>query len=76
MPGRAADGRIYTVVDLTEDVAVLDGNHPLAGRALRFDLAVLSIAQADDDDDADDPATMPSFLAVAGADDEGHGQRH
>jgi FKBP-type peptidyl-prolyl cis-trans isomerase SlyD len=76
VPGQAADGRIYTIVDLTHDVAVLDGNHPLAGRALRFDLTVRSIEQADDDDDADDISTVPSFLAVASADDDGHSRRH
>jgi FKBP-type peptidyl-prolyl cis-trans isomerase SlyD len=41
VPGQPADGRIYTVIDLTDDVVVLDGNHPLAGRALRVDVEVL-----------------------------------
>lgn len=31
------------VVDLTEDSATLDGNHPLAGKDLIFDLEVLEI---------------------------------
>jgi FKBP-type peptidyl-prolyl cis-trans isomerase SlpA len=31
------------VVELTEDLAVLDGNHPLAGKDLTFDLEVLEI---------------------------------
>jgi len=43
VPGRPADGRIYTVVDLTDEVALLDGNHRLAGRALRFEIEVLGV---------------------------------
>jgi FKBP-type peptidyl-prolyl cis-trans isomerase SlyD len=35
--------RIYLVTDVTDDVVVLDGNHPLAGIALRFKLVVESI---------------------------------
>jgi FKBP-type peptidyl-prolyl cis-trans isomerase SlyD len=40
VPGEAPDGELYTVTDLTEDTVVLDGNHPLAGMALRFELEV------------------------------------
>jgi FKBP-type peptidyl-prolyl cis-trans isomerase SlyD len=40
------DGNIYTVTDVAEGKAVLDGNHPLAGMALRFFLKVLSIRNA------------------------------
>lgn len=46
VPGRPDDRRIYTVVDLADDVAVLDGNHPLAGRALLFDIEVLGVEPA------------------------------
>ncbi len=35
--------RIYLVTDVTDDVIVLDGNHPLAGIALKFKLTVASI---------------------------------
>jgi FKBP-type peptidyl-prolyl cis-trans isomerase SlyD len=35
--------RIYLVTDVTDDVVVLDGNHPLAGIALKFQLTVASI---------------------------------
>jgi FKBP-type peptidyl-prolyl cis-trans isomerase SlyD len=35
--------RIYLVTDVTDDVVVLDGNHPLAGIALKFKLTVASI---------------------------------
>jgi FKBP-type peptidyl-prolyl cis-trans isomerase SlyD len=37
---------IYTVTDIAEGVAVLDGNHPLAGRAVRVSLRVEGIRAA------------------------------
>lgn len=40
IPGEPADGLIYTVTDLTDEVVVLDGNHPLAGMGIRFDLVI------------------------------------
>jgi FKBP-type peptidyl-prolyl cis-trans isomerase SlyD len=46
LPGQPKDGRIYTVTELTETAAVLDGNHPLAGRALRFRIHVHKVEQA------------------------------
>jgi len=38
--------RTYVVTDLAGDKAVLDGNHPLAGIALRFTCKVLSVRNA------------------------------
>ena len=46
IPGQPDDGRIYIVTDFTEDTVVLDGNHPLAGMALRFDIEVLEVSEA------------------------------
>lgn len=40
VPGEAPDGELYTVTDFTDDAVVLDGNHPLAGMALRFELEI------------------------------------
>ena len=40
------ESRIYTVTDIAAGKAVLDGNHPLAGMALRFYLKVLDVRQA------------------------------
>jgi FKBP-type peptidyl-prolyl cis-trans isomerase SlyD len=37
------ESRIYTVTDVAGGKAVLDGNHPLAGMALRFFLKVSSV---------------------------------
>jgi FKBP-type peptidyl-prolyl cis-trans isomerase SlyD len=38
--------RIYTVTDVAGGKAVLDGNHPFAGMALRFSLKVLAVRSA------------------------------
>ena len=40
------ESRIYTVTDVAGGKAVLDGNHPLAGMALRFFLRILSVRTA------------------------------
>ena len=50
VPGQPKDGRIYTVTELTDTMAVLDGNHPLAGRALRFVIRVLKVEPASDEE--------------------------
>lgn len=41
---------IFTVTDIAEDKVVLDGNHPLAGVALRFSLTVESVREASDEE--------------------------
>jgi FKBP-type peptidyl-prolyl cis-trans isomerase SlyD len=40
------DARLYTVTDIAAGSVVLDGNHPLAGMALRFSCQVLSVRTA------------------------------
>jgi FKBP-type peptidyl-prolyl cis-trans isomerase SlyD len=50
VPGEAPDGELYTVTDMTGDAVVLDGNHPLAGMALRFDLEVEDVREATDEE--------------------------
>ena len=40
------DSRLYTVTDIAAGKAVLDGNHPLAGMALRFICHVVSVRNA------------------------------
>jgi FKBP-type peptidyl-prolyl cis-trans isomerase SlyD len=44
------DALIYTVTDVAEDKVVLDGNHPLAGMALRFALSVQEVREATEDE--------------------------
>jgi FKBP-type peptidyl-prolyl cis-trans isomerase SlyD len=40
------DSRFYTVTDVASGTVVLDGNHPLAGMALRFYCQVLDVRSA------------------------------
>ena len=40
------DSRFYTVTDVADGKAVLDGNHPLAGIALRFFCEIVSVRSA------------------------------
>ncbi|HEX6690877.1 MAG TPA: peptidylprolyl isomerase, partial [Burkholderiales bacterium] len=40
------DGSFYLVTDVADGKVVLDGNHPLAGMALRFFLEVLAVRTA------------------------------
>jgi FKBP-type peptidyl-prolyl cis-trans isomerase SlyD len=40
------DSSFYTVTDVADGKVVLDGNHPLAGMALRFVCEVLSVRSA------------------------------
>jgi len=44
-PGLPGDG-VYTVTEVYPTHVVLDGNHPLAGIALRLDLAVRDVREA------------------------------
>ena len=37
---------ILTIVELSDKVAVLDGNHPLAGITLNFDIQVRKVREA------------------------------
>jgi len=45
LQARAPDGRILdlTVTEVSEDTITVDGNHPLAGKALNFDIELVSI---------------------------------
>lgn len=49
-PADAPEDAIYTVTDIYPDHVVLDGNHPLAGIALRLHLAIASVREATDDE--------------------------
>lgn len=37
---------VYTVTDVTDDKVVVDGNHPLAGKALQFSCKVTEVRKA------------------------------
>lgn len=44
------EAMIFTVTDIADDKVVLDGNHPLAGIALRFELSVADVRPASDEE--------------------------
>jgi FKBP-type peptidyl-prolyl cis-trans isomerase SlyD len=56
VPGESPDGELYTVTDLTDEAVVLDGNHPLAGMSLRFDIEVEDLRAATDEEIASERA--------------------
>jgi len=41
---------VFTVTEIAEDKVVLDGNHPLAGMALRFELNVVEVRAATEEE--------------------------
>jgi FKBP-type peptidyl-prolyl cis-trans isomerase SlyD len=64
--GQGTPGRIFTITDIAEGMAVLDGNHPLAGFALRFDITVVDVRGASPDELAEaDLTRLPEFLRMA-----------
>jgi FKBP-type peptidyl-prolyl cis-trans isomerase SlyD len=44
------EAMVFTVTDIAEDKVVLDGNHPLAGMALRFELSVAEVRAATEEE--------------------------
>ena len=71
--GASEDGRIYTLTDLTADKAVLDGNHPLAGLALRIWVKVEGVRQATADElEAGHPGAAGMTVLPAREDDTLH----
>ena len=59
------DRCLFTITDIADGMAVLDGNHPLAGMALRFDIRVVDVRQATAEELRDAEAlTLPDFIAV------------
>jgi len=48
LEGRGEDGKsvAFTVMKIKGDTVILDGNHPLAGKALRFSLTVTDVRAA------------------------------
>lgn len=52
LEGRGSDGReqIFNVSKIKGDIVLLDGNHPLAGKALRFTLKVLDVRAASEEE--------------------------
>lgn len=45
LQGKGEDGRVdtFTLVSFTEEMVTLDGNHPLVGKALTFEIELIEI---------------------------------
>lgn len=52
LEGRGEDGQtqVFTVMKVKGDQVMLDGNHPLAGKTLRFAIAVMAVRAATDEE--------------------------
>lgn len=52
LEGRGSDGleQIFNVSKIKGDTVLLDGNHPLAGKALRFTLKVIDVRAASEEE--------------------------
>lgn len=49
--GESPEGtNIFTVVEIKDDQVTLDGNHPLAGETLTFDVNIVSIREATEEE--------------------------
>ncbi len=62
---------LFTVTDIADDKVVLDGNHPLAGIALRFNLNVAQVRAATDEEMAHGHVHGEHGHHHEGHDDEG-----
>lgn len=60
------EGTIYTVTEVYPTHVVLDGNHPLAGMALRIELKVLDVRPASDEEI--ERGSVGSALLMLGSD--------
>lgn len=52
LQGQGEDGHshVFTVMKIKGDTVMLDGNHPLAGKALRFSVTVMSVRPATEEE--------------------------
>ena len=62
-PGMPTDA-IYTVTEVYPGHVVLDGNHPLAGIALRLDLKVIDVREATEQEIEDRSVGQPVFTVM------------
>ncbi len=69
--GEQADSLVFTVTDIADGKVVLDGNHPLAGIALRFALNVVDVRKANSEEIAHGHVHGPHGHHHADDDDDG-----
>ena len=52
LEGHGEDGQmmVFNVMKIKGDTVLLDGNHPLAGKALRFQIKVISVRKASEEE--------------------------
>jgi FKBP-type peptidyl-prolyl cis-trans isomerase SlyD len=62
-PGMPADA-IYTITEVYPGHVVLDGNHPLAGIALRLDMVVRDVREATEDEIEAGSVGQPVFTVM------------
>lgn len=60
----AEGGTLFTVTDMAEDKVVLDGNHPLAGLALKFECTVAGVRPATETEIANGSADDPTSVVM------------
>lgn len=70
-PGLPAD-RVYTVTEVYPEHVVLDGNHPLAGLAIRISLKVLDVRDASEEEVAARTVGGSALTVLATAPSSGH----
>lgn len=64
-----AGQRVFTVTDIADGKAVLDGNHPLAGVALRLEVEVAEVRPASSEElEQAELAQVPEFVSVLAPD--------
>jgi len=61
------DDALYTITEVYPDHVVLDGNHPLAGIALRLDLTVRDVREASDEEIEAGSVGEPAFTVLGAA---------
>jgi len=75
-PGAKTEGlaqdAIYTVTEVYPSHVVLDGNHPLAGIALRLDLKVLDVREATEDEIENGSVSSPGLTVMQTAPSNGN----
>lgn len=59
---RTSEKRLFRVVRADEEFITLDGNHPLAGQDLVFEVEIVSAREAQDSDFTDELTLVPSQL--------------
>jgi FKBP-type peptidyl-prolyl cis-trans isomerase SlyD len=70
------EAMIFTVTDIADDKVVLDGNHPLAGMALRFELKVTEVRAATEEEIAHEHVHGAHGHHHGDEDDEGEDGDH